>query len=230
MNELIESVERRQARKLPSFREGDRVRVHFQVIEGQRKRTQVFEGVVLKLQGPGVRRTFVVRKMSFGVGVERTFPLHSPKVEQVEVVARGEVRRAKLYYLRGRIGRRARVRERTDLTPEEQAELGLADPAEQLTDEAETAETAEDAPETEAAEQSTGDEQPDGEESAEAPPEAAQPPTEEPEAEQPEEPEAEQPEEQPEASEPEQPQPDGGEEADADAAAEADSASDEAKA
>lgn len=229
MNELIESVERRQARKLPSFREGDRVRVHFQVIEGQRKRTQVFEGVVLKLQGPGVRRTFVVRKMSFGVGVERTFPLHSPKVEQVEVVARGEVRRAKLYYLRGRIGRRARVRERTDLTPEEQAELGLADPAEQLTGDAEAAETPEDAPETEAAEQSTDDEPPAGEppageESAEAP-EVEQPAEEKPEAEQ-------QSDQQPEVAEPEQPQADGEGEADAgaDAADEADAASDEAKA
>jgi large subunit ribosomal protein L19 len=119
MNELIQSVERSQLRKLPAFREGDRVRVHFQVVEGTRRRTQVFEGVVLKLQGPGARRTFTVRKLSFGVGVERTFPLHSPKIERVEVMGKGEVRRAKLYYLRGRIGRRARVRERRDFTPEE---------------------------------------------------------------------------------------------------------------
>jgi large subunit ribosomal protein L19 len=120
MSELIESIERRQMRRdLPRFREGDRLRVHFQVVEGTRRRTQVFEGVVLKLQGSGSRRTFTVRKLSFGVGVERTFPLHSPKVERIEVVARGQVRRAKLYYLRGRIGRRARVRERRDLGPEE---------------------------------------------------------------------------------------------------------------
>ena len=121
MNELIESVERRHLRQLPDFRVGDRVRVHFQVIEGTRRRTQVFEGVVLKIQGPGARRTFTVRKLSFGVGVERTFPVHSPKIERVEVVARGEVRRAKLYYLRGRVGRRARVRESRDFRPEDVA-------------------------------------------------------------------------------------------------------------
>jgi large subunit ribosomal protein L19 len=121
MNELIESIERRQLRQLPDFRVGDRVRVHFQVIEGTRRRTQVFEGVVLKIQGPGARRTFTVRKLSFGVGVERTFPVHSPKIERVEVVARGEVRRAKLYYLRGRVGRRARVRESRDFRPEDVA-------------------------------------------------------------------------------------------------------------
>ena len=119
MNELIQSIERRQLRRLPPFRVGDRVRVHFQVVEGTRRRTQVFEGVVLRQQGAGARRTFTVRKLSFGVGVERTFPLHSPKVERIEVMARGEVRRAKLYYLRGRIGRRARVRERRDFRPEE---------------------------------------------------------------------------------------------------------------
>src|SRR5436190_12389724 len=128
MNELIESVERRQLRPLPDFRVGDRVRVHFQVVEGTRRRTQVFEGVVLKIQGPGARRTFTVRKLSFGVGVERTFPVHSPKIERIEVVARGEVRRAKLYYLRGRIGRRARVRESRDFRPEDVAMLPGAEP------------------------------------------------------------------------------------------------------
>jgi large subunit ribosomal protein L19 len=101
------------------------VRVHFQVIEGTRRRTQVFEGVVLKRQGHGVRETFTVRKQSFGVGVERTFPVHSPKIERIEVAARGDVRRAKLYYLRGRVGKRARVRERRDLRPEEPVEPGL---------------------------------------------------------------------------------------------------------
>jgi large subunit ribosomal protein L19 len=119
MNELIQSVERRNLRQVPQFRVGDRVRVHFQVIEGTRRRTQVFEGIVLKEQGVGARRTFTVRKISFGVGVERTFPVHSPKIERIEVVARGEVRRAKLYYLRGRIGRRARVRESRDFRPED---------------------------------------------------------------------------------------------------------------
>jgi large subunit ribosomal protein L19 len=112
MSSIIESIERRQLAKVPGFRPGDRVRVHFQVVEGTRRRTQVFEGVVLKRQGAGSRETFTVRKQSFGVGVERTFPLHSPKIERLEVVARGEVRRAKLYYLRGRVGKRARVAER----------------------------------------------------------------------------------------------------------------------
>jgi large subunit ribosomal protein L19 len=113
MSSVIDSIERAQLRPgLPSFDSGDRVRVHFQVIEGTRKRTQVFEGVVLRRQGSGARETFTVRKQSFGVGVERTFPLHSPKIEKLEVAARGDVRRAKLYYLRGRIGKAARVAER----------------------------------------------------------------------------------------------------------------------
>jgi large subunit ribosomal protein L19 len=113
MSSVIDSIERAQLKEgLPSFSPGDRVRVHFQVVEGNRKRTQVFEGVVLRRQGSGVRETFTVRKQSFGVGVERTFPLHSPKIEKLEVAARGDVRRAKLYYLRGRIGKAARVAER----------------------------------------------------------------------------------------------------------------------
>ena len=112
MSTIIESIERRQLQPdRPSFGPGDRVRVHFQVIEGSRRRTQVFEGVVLKRQGSGVRETFTVRKQSFGVGVERTFPLHSPKIEKLEVMAIGDVRRAKLYYLRKRVGKKARVRE-----------------------------------------------------------------------------------------------------------------------
>ena len=113
MSSIIDSIERRQLKaNLPAFAAGDRVRVHFQVIEGSRRRTQVFEGIVLKRQGSGVRETFTVRKQSFGVGVERTFPLHSPKIEKLEIAARGDVRRAKLYYLRGRIGKAARVAER----------------------------------------------------------------------------------------------------------------------
>jgi large subunit ribosomal protein L19 len=113
MSSIIDSIERRQLKaNLPAFGPGDRVRVHFQVIEGTRRRTQVFEGVVMKRQGSGARETFTVRKQSFGVGVERTFPLHSPKIERLEVAARGDVRRAKLYYLRGRVGKRARVSER----------------------------------------------------------------------------------------------------------------------
>jgi large subunit ribosomal protein L19 len=118
MSGLIDSLERAQLRRVPKFQAGDRVKVHFQVVEGTRRRTQVFEGVVLKRQGNGARETFTVRKQSFGVGVERTFPLHSPKIERIEVASRGDVRRAKLYYLRGRVGRRARVRERQYTGPE----------------------------------------------------------------------------------------------------------------
>ncbi len=113
MSTVIQDIESSQLRKgLPPFAPGDRVRVHFLVIEGNRKRPQVFEGVVIKRQGSGARETFTVRKQSFGVGVERTFPLHSPKIEKLEVASRGRVRRAKLYYLRGRVGKAARVAER----------------------------------------------------------------------------------------------------------------------
>jgi large subunit ribosomal protein L19 len=112
MSKVIETLERAQLRDdLPQFKAGDTVRVHFKVIEGQRQRIQVFEGIVLKRQGAGARETFTVRKQSFGVGVERTFPLHSPKIERIEVSAIGDVNRAKLYYLRGKVGRKARVRE-----------------------------------------------------------------------------------------------------------------------
>jgi len=112
MATIIESIERAQLRNVPRFKAGDTVKVHFQVIEGQRRRVQVYEGIVLKRQGSGVRETFTVRKQSFGVGVERTFPLHSPKIEKIEVMAIGDVNRAKLYYLRERVGKKARVREK----------------------------------------------------------------------------------------------------------------------
>jgi large subunit ribosomal protein L19 len=125
MSTVIDSLESAQLRSAPAFDAGDRLRVHFQVVEGTRRRTQVFEGVVLKRQGHGVRETFTVRKQSFGVGVERTFPLHSPKIERIEVAARGDVRRAKLYYLRGRVGKRARIRERRNTSPELAVERGL---------------------------------------------------------------------------------------------------------
>ena len=112
MSTIIESIEQRQLRpNIPRFKAGDTVRVHFQVIEGQRRRVQVFEGIVIKRQGSGARETFTVRKQSFGVGVERTFPLHSPKIEKIEVAAIGDVNRAKLYYLREKVGKKARVRE-----------------------------------------------------------------------------------------------------------------------
>ena len=112
MSTVIDSIEQRELKSRPQFAAGDRVRVHFQVVEGNRRRTQVFEGIVLKRQGSGSRETFTVRKNSFGVGVERTFPLHSPKIEQLEVAGRGDVRRAKLYYLRDKVGKSARVAER----------------------------------------------------------------------------------------------------------------------
>src|ERR1700736_3941173 len=112
MHRVIESLEKRQLRSdRPRFKPGDTVRVHFRVIEGQRSRVQVFEGIVIKRQGAGSRETFTVRKQSFGVGVERTFPLHSPKIDKIEGGAIGDVNRAKLYYLRGKVGKKARVRE-----------------------------------------------------------------------------------------------------------------------
>ena len=112
MSKVIETLERAQLRdNIPQFKAGDTVRVHFKVIEGQRQRIQVFEGVVIKRQGSGARETFTVRKQSFGVGVERTFPLHTPKIEKIEVAAIGDVNRAKLYYLRGKVGKKARIRE-----------------------------------------------------------------------------------------------------------------------
>src|SRR5919205_1016922 len=131
MSKTIETLEQQQLRPdLPRFKAGDTLRVHFQVIEGQRRRIQVFEGIVIKRQGSGLRETFTVRKQSFGVGVERTFPLHSPKIEKIEVASIGDVSRAKLYYLRGRVGKRARVREvqrRGPLSSADAAQPGAGD-------------------------------------------------------------------------------------------------------
>ena len=156
MSTIIESIERRQLRQVPRFDAGDRVRVHFQVVEGERRRTQVFEGIVIKRQGSGARETFTVRKQSFGVGVERTFPVHSPKIEQLEVAARGAVRRAKLYYLRDRVGKAARVAERRwgiedELVTETEQEAEAAEPddAEKTPEPAAASETG-DEPEAEA--------------------------------------------------------------------------------
>ena len=146
MSNIIESIERAQLRKVPRFKAGDTVRVHFQVIEGARRRVQVYEGIVIKRQGSGSRETFTVRKQSFGVGVERTFPLHSPKIEKIDVQAVGDVNRAKLYYLRGRVGKKARVREKryghgsaADLAARE-ADLAVAEEPELETPAAEAAE------------------------------------------------------------------------------------------
>ena len=146
MSNIIQDLERAQMRNVPRFKAGDTVRVHFQVIEGTRRRLQVFEGIVLKRQGAGARETFTVRKQSFGVGVERTFPLHSPKIEKIEVAAIGDVNRAKLYYLRGRVGKKARVRERrygagSELPQAVAAGLAEEEPAE--TDDAEAVEPVE---------------------------------------------------------------------------------------
>jgi large subunit ribosomal protein L19 len=198
---MIDTLERQQVRSIPDFRIGDRVRVHFQVVEGTRRRTQVFEGVVLKQKGGGSRRTFTVRKLSFGVGVERTFPVHSPKIERIEVMGRGEVRRAKLYYLRGRVGRAARLREMRDFRPEEVATLmTAADAAAAAPEEAEAEEPAAEEPAAEepAAEEAVAE----SSEETEPQPEAeAEAPAEEPEAEAP----AEEPEASAEETEPQQP-------------------------
>ena len=158
MSRVIETLEQRQLRtNLPPFKAGDTVRVHFQVIEGQRRRVQVFEGIVLKRQGAGVRETFTVRKQSFGVGVERTFPVHSPKIERIEVTAIGDVNRAKLYYLRGRVGKRARVRERRYTGPEEVVEAGLLHDSAAEAAAAEAAAAAEPPAEAETPEASAGE-------------------------------------------------------------------------
>jgi large subunit ribosomal protein L19 len=171
MSNVIQDLERAQLRNVPRFKAGDTVRVHFQVIEGTRRRVQVFEGIVLKRQGAGARETFTVRKQSFGVGVERTFPLHSPKIEKIEVAAIGDVNRAKLYYLRGRVGKKARVRERRYGAGSElpqTVEGGLADTGESIEEvEPEVVEPAE-APEAEVEESVEAEAAPE----AEAEPEA----------------------------------------------------------
>jgi len=150
MSKVIDSIEQQQLRtNLPPFKAGDTVRVHFQVIEGQRRRVQVFEGIVLKRQGAGARETFTVRKQSFGVGVERSFPVHSPKIERIEVTAIGDVNRAKLYYLRGKVGKRARVRARRGVVLPESELLttaGAMPPEGEEVDEELVAEAAEAAP------------------------------------------------------------------------------------
>jgi large subunit ribosomal protein L19 len=191
MSTVIDSIEKGALQKRPRFAAGDRVRVHFQVVEGNRKRTQVFEGIVIKRQGSGVRETFTVRKHSFGVGVERTFPLHSPKIEQLEVAGRGAVRRAKLYYLRDKVGKSARVAERRWGIEDE---MLIAEEEAQPTD-AEGESVAEAEPEVVPAEDEAagGEEQPKAEDEAPAPEEAT-PAEEEAPAEQAEEPAEETPE------------------------------------
>ncbi len=159
------------------------MRVHFQVIEGQRRRVQVFEGIVLKRQGAGVRETFTVRKQSFGVGVERTFPVHSPKIERIEVTAIGDVNRAKLYYLRGKVGKRARVRaKRGVVLPESELLVGAMPPEGEAIDEELVAEAVEETgPEAEAEEATAPEPGPEPESAVEPEPEPEAAP--EPEAE-----------------------------------------------
>lgn len=114
----VDLVEKSRLRDdVPDFRPGDTVKVHVRVVEGSRSRIQVFEGVVIRRQGGGLRETFTVRKVSFGVGVERTFPVHSPVIDQIELTRRGKVRRAKLYYLRDRVGKKARIKEKREVAP-----------------------------------------------------------------------------------------------------------------
>ena len=110
--DLVDNLSKRD--DIPEFAPGDTLKVHVRVIEGNRERTQVFEGLVIRRQGSGLQETYTVRKLSFGVGVERTFPVHSPVVAKVELVSRGDVRRAKLYYLRDRVGKRAKIREKRE--------------------------------------------------------------------------------------------------------------------
>jgi large subunit ribosomal protein L19 len=172
--------------------------VHFQVIEGQRRRVQVFEGIVLKRQGAGARETFTVRKQSFGVGVERTFPVHSPKIERIEVTAIGDVNRAKLYYLRGKVGKRARVRARRGVAlPESELLVSAgAMPAEgEEVDEELVAEAAEAVEEETPAQEAPAEE-----------PAAEEPPVEEPAAEA-EEPVGEEPGPEPESAVEPEPEP-----------------------
>ncbi len=118
MTNTIDALAALQIRDdVPAFRAGDTLKVHVRVVEGNRSRVQIFQGVCIRIQGSGIGRTFTVRKVSFGVGVERTFPLHTPIIERIEVVTRGDVRRAKLYYLRNLRGKAAKIKEKRDATP-----------------------------------------------------------------------------------------------------------------
>ena len=226
MSTVIQDIENSQLRKgLPSFSPGDRVRVHFLVIEGNRKRPQVFEGVGIKRQGSGARETFTVRKQSFGVGVERTFPLHSPKIEKLEVASRGRVRRAKLYYLRGRVGKAARVAERRwgideDMVGTSKAVDASGESLEEIEEATEVEATESDAAQAEATAEATETAEATGAEAPEAPAdepaaeeapagEAEEAPAGEPAAEADEAPEAEAAEEAPEAEATEEPAEDG---------------------
>jgi large subunit ribosomal protein L19 len=176
MSNVIDQLERAQLRKVPRFKAGDTVRVHFKVIEGQRQRIQVFEGIVLKKQGSGMNESFTVRKQSFGVGVERTFPLHSPKIDKIEVSQIGDVHRAKLYYLREKVGKRARVRELRPGEARDRAEAAAVTPeADPVAEEPEAVEETEPEAIDETAGEEAVAEEPVGEEpAAETEPEPAE--------------------------------------------------------
>ena len=159
----VQVVENEYLRSVPDFRPGDTVKVHVRVVEGTRERIQVFQGVVIRRQGGGLRETFTVRKVSFGVGVERTFPVHSPSIAKLEIVTRGHVRRAKLYYLRDLRGKKARIKERRDATggvivEEEMGEdEAIADDGEVAIDEAQDEIRQEEAPQDEASQDEAQD-------------------------------------------------------------------------
>ena len=128
-NKALQAFEKQQLRKeYPSFQPGDTVRVHTRVIEGEKERIQIYEGVVVARQGGGISETFTVRKISYGTGVERTFPLHSPRVDKIEVSRRGRVRRAKLYYLRDRVGKATRVKSRRKLLKDQNLMIRTGEP------------------------------------------------------------------------------------------------------
>ena len=163
-------IDREQRRSVPSFAPGDTLKLHVRVVEGNKERTQLFQGVVTRRQGSGIRETFTVRKLSYGVGVERTFPLHSPVLAKIEVVSRGDVRRAKLYYLRDRIGKAAKIKEKRlskeaeEALAAEAAALDVAEAEDVVVEDAEAAEAAVEADETVEAADESGDEAPADEE------------------------------------------------------------------
>jgi len=141
MNVIQQLEKEQQKKKVPALRAGDTVRVHAKVVEGTRERIQVFEGTVIRVTGGGLRQNFTVRRVTHGVGVERTFMIHSPRIDKIDVLRHGDVRQGRLYYLRGKVGREARIRERRRLVAEQpEAEEPEEEPAEATTEEAATEE------------------------------------------------------------------------------------------
>jgi large subunit ribosomal protein L19 len=141
MNVIQQLEKEQEKKKIPALRAGDTVRVHAKVVEGTRERIQVFEGIVIRVTGGGLRRNFTVRRVTHGVGVERTFMVHSPRIDKIDVLRHGDVRQGRLYYLRGKVGREARIRERRRLVGEPEAESAAEEP-EAATEEVEAPEEA----------------------------------------------------------------------------------------